>query len=82
MDQKDMIAQLKKNPRLAQELLNTPDAQRLMRMLQGKDGGQALERAASQAVGGDTAQMAQMLKDIMSTPGGAQLIRRIAQSLK
>lgn len=82
MDQKDMIEQLKKNPRLTQELLNTPDAQKLMRMLQGKDGGQALERAASQAAGGNTARMAQMLKDIMSTPGGAQLIRRIAQSLR
>ena len=82
MDQKEMIERLKKNPAAAQALLNSPDAQALMRMLQGKDGGQALDRAASQAAGGNTAQMTQMLKNIMSTPGGAQLIRRIAQSLQ
>ena len=82
MDQKEIIERLKKNPALAQALLNSPDAQALMRMLQGQDGGQALDRAASQAAGGNTAQMTQMLKNIMSTPGGAQLIKRLAKSLQ
>lgn len=82
MDQKEMIERLKKNPAAAQALLNSPDAQALMRLLQGQDGGQSLDRAASQAAGGNTAQMTQMLKNVMSTPGGAQLIKRIAQSLQ
>lgn len=82
MDQKEIIERLKKNPAAAQALLNSPDAQALMRMLQGQDGGQALDRAASQAAGGNTAQMTQMLKNIMSTPGGAQLIKRLAKSLQ
>ncbi len=82
MDQKEIIDRLKKDPAAAQALLNSPDAQALMRILQGKDGGQTLDRAASQAAGGNTAQIAQMLKNVMSTPGGAQLIKRIAQSLQ
>ena len=82
MDQKEIIERLKKNPAAAQALLNSADAQALMRMLQGQDGGQALDRAASQAAGGNTAQMTQMLKNIMSTPGGAQLIKRLAKSLQ
>ncbi len=82
MDQRDMIERLKRDPAALQALMNSPDAQALMRMLQGGDGGQALNRAASQAAGGNTAQMTQMLKNIMSTPGGAQLIRRITKSLQ
>ena len=82
MDQKEMIERLKRNPAAVQALLNSPDGQTLMRMLQGHNSGQALDRAAAQASGGNAAQMTQMLKNIMSTPGGAQLIRRIAQSLQ
>ena len=82
MDQKEMIERLKRNPAAVQSLLSSPDGQALMRMLQSKDGGQALDRAASQAASGNVAQMSQMLKNVMSTPGGAQLIKRIAQSLQ
>ncbi len=82
MDQKEMIERLKKNPQAIQALINSPDGQTLMRMLQGKDGGQTLNRASSQAAAGNTAQMMQMIKGIMSTPGGAELIRRIGQNLQ
>ena len=82
MDQKEMIERLKRNPAAVQALLNSADGQALMRMLQGQDSGRSLDRAAAQASGGNTAQMTQMLKNVMSTPGGAQLIKRIAQSLQ
>lgn len=82
MDQKEMIERLKKNPQAIRALINSPDGQTLMRMLQGKDGGQTLNRASSQAAAGNTAQMMQMIKGIMSTPGGAELIRRIGQNLQ
>ena len=82
MDQKEMIERLKKNPQAIQALIISPDGQALMRLLQGKDGGQALNRASSQAAAGNTAQMMQMIKSIMSTPGGAELIRRIGQNLQ
>lgn len=82
MDQKEMIERLKKNPQAIQALINSPDGQALMRMLQGKDGGQTLNRASSKAAAGDTAQMLQMIKGIMSTPDGAELIRRIGQNLQ
>ena len=82
MDQREMIEQLKRNPQAVQSLLHSPDGQALMRALQGQDGGRALDQATSQAAGGNTAQITQMLKHVMSTPGGAQLIRRIAQNLQ
>ena len=82
MEQKEMIERLKNNPQAVQSLLNSPDGQALMRMLQGHDGGQSLDRAADSAAQGNTAQMTQMLKNVMSTPGGAQLIKRIAKSLQ
>jgi len=82
MGQKEMIDRLKRNPQAIQSLMNSPDGQALMRLLQGQDGGQALNRASSQAAAGNTAQMMQMLKGIMSTPGGAELIRRIGQNLQ
>ena len=82
MDQKEMIDRLKRDPAALQGIINSPDAQALMRMLQGKDGGQTLDQAAAQASAGNTAQMTQMLKHIMSTPGGAQLIKRIAKSMQ
>lgn len=82
MDQKEMIERLKRNPQAIQSLMNSPDGQALMRLLQGQDGGKTLSRASSQAAAGNTAQMMQMLKGIMSTPGGAELIRRIGQNLQ
>ena len=82
MDQKEMMERLKQNPQAIEALMKSPDGQALMRLLQGGDGGQALNRASSQAAAGNTAQITQMLKGIMSTPGGAELIRRIGQSLQ
>lgn len=82
MDQKDIVERLKSNPAALQSLMNSPDGQALMRMLQGNDGGQRLQQAGQQAAAGNTAQMMQMLKNVLSTPGGADLLRRIGQSLQ
>ena len=82
MDQKEMIERLKSNPAALQALMNSPDGQALMRMLQGNDGGQRLEQASHQAVAGNTAQMMQMLKGVLSTPGGADLLRRLGPNLQ
>jgi len=82
LDQKRMIERLKENPAALQAIARSPDGQALMRLLQGRDGGQRLQQAASQAAAGSTAQLLQMLQSIMATPGGAELIRRIGQDLQ
>ena len=82
MDQADMIRQLKQNPAALQGVMQSQDGQRLMQLLNGTDGGAGLNRAAAQAAGGNTADMVQMLKKVMSSPEGAALVQRIGQSLQ
>ena len=82
MDQADMIQRLKQNPAALQSIMQSQDGQRLMQMLSDADGGAGLQRAATQASGGNTADMVQMLKKVMNSPEGAALIRRIGQNLQ
>lgn len=82
MDQAEMIRKLKQNPAALQGVMQSRDGQMLMQMLAGSDGGAGLNRAAAQAAGGNTADMVQMLKKVMSSPDGAALIQRIGQSLQ
>lgn len=82
MDQAEMIRKLKQNPAALQSVMQSRDGQQLMQMLAGSDGGAGLNRAAAQAAGGNTADMVQMLKKVMSSPDGAALIQRIGQSLQ
>lgn len=77
-----MIQRLKQNPAALQSIMQSQDGQRLMQMLSGADGGASLSRAATQAAGGNTADMVQMLKKVMSSPDGAALVQRIGQSLQ
>ena len=56
--------------------------QRLLQLLSGSDGGQTLQQAAQQAESGSTAQLAQLLRRVMSTPDGAALAGRIMQQLQ
>ena len=82
MDQTDMIRRLKQNPAALQGVMQSQDGQKLMQMLSGADGGESLNRAATQAAGGNTGDMVQMLKNVMSSPEGAALVQRIGQSLQ
>lgn len=82
MNQKELANRLRQNPDALQSVLQSPDGQRLLQLLSGDDGGQALRQAAQQAEAGSTAQMMQLLRRIMSTPDGAALAGRIAQQLQ
>lgn len=85
MDQKELIDRLRRDPTAVQSLMTSADGQRLMQLLSGGDGGRTLQQAAGEAAAGNTlqmAQMAQMLKSVMSTPEGAALLRRIRDSLQ
>ncbi len=70
MDQKELIDRLRRDPDAVQSLMTSADGQRLMQLLSGGDGGRTLQQAAGEAAAGNTLQMAQMLKSVMSTPEG------------
>lgn len=74
MDQKELIDRLRRDPKAVQSLMTSADGQRLMQLLSGGDGGRTLQQAAGEAAAGNTLQMAQMLKSVMSTPEGTALL--------
>lgn len=77
-----MMEKLQKNPAAIQQLMHSQDGQALMRMLNGADGGASLQKAVMQAAGGNTAQITQMLQQVMQSPEGAALVSRINQTLQ
>lgn len=79
---KELANRLRQNPDALQSVLRSPDGQRLLQLLSGSDGGQALQQAAQQAESGSTAQLVQLLRRVMSTPDGAALAGRIMQQLQ
>ena len=82
MELQELAERLRRDPAAVQAVMESPDGKALQRALQGRDGGAGLERAAAQAAGGNTAQMAQLLKNVLATPEGAKLLRRIARQLQ
>ena len=55
-----LIDKFKRNPAIAQSLLQSGDGQRLMQMLTSQDGGAALNHAAQNAAAGNTKELAAM----------------------
>ncbi|WP_443662965.1 hypothetical protein [Dysosmobacter sp.] len=84
MDEKmaRMAQQLKNNPALLGQLMQSQDGQALMRMLSDGSRGASLQQAAQSAANGDTAALAAMMQQIMSSPGGAALVEHIRKTVK
>ena len=82
MEQAELMEKLRQNPAALQRVMHSQDGQQLMRMLSGADGGSSLNRAAMQAAGGNTAEITKMIQNVMQSPEGAELIRRISESLQ
>ena len=82
MEQSELMEKLRQNPAALQRVMRAQDGQQLMRMLSGADGGSSLNRAAMQAAGGNTAEITKMIQNVMQSPEGAELIRRISESLQ
>lgn len=82
MEQSELMEKLRQNPAALQRVMRSQDGQQLMRMLSGADGGSSLNRAAMQAAGGNTAEITKMIQNVMQSPEGAELIRRISESLQ
>ncbi len=76
------IERLKQNKQLAEQIMNSGDGHRLMELLAGGDGGAALHRAAQSAAKGDTQELSQMLRGLMQTPDGAQIMGRLSDTAK
>ena len=72
-----LIDKFKRNPAIAQSLLQSGDWQRLMQMLTSQDGGAALNHAA-----GNTKELATMLSNLMKSPEGMAIMNRINDSAK
>ena len=84
MDEKTarLTEQLKNNPALLSNLMQSRDGRMLMQMLTQEDQGTALQQAIQAAVRGNTAQMSEMIQRIMRSPDGAALVNRIQQTLQ
>ena len=83
MDQNtaQLIEKFRRNPAMAQSLLQSGDGQKLMQMLTRQDGGAALNRAAQSAAMGNTRELAAMLSSLMQSPEGMAVMNRINGSL-
>ena len=77
-----IIEKFRKNPAMAQAVLQSGDGQQLMQLLTARDGGAALQQAAQQAEKGDTKALTQLLSGLMQSPEGAKLMQRLNDTAK
>lgn len=77
---KRTIEALQANPAAAQALFQSQDGRRLMEMLTQADQGAALQRAAQNASRGNINEMVQMIRQVMTSPEGAALAKRISDA--
>ena len=83
MDDMNRLAEeLRQDPASLRSLMQSRDGQALIRLLTQKDQGAGLQQAVQSAMKGDTAKMAEMVREIMQSPGGAQLVERISQATR
>lgn len=84
MDEKtaQLAQQLKNNPSMIRTLMQSRDGQLLMQMLTRADNGKALQQATMSATRGDASGMANLVQQVMRSPEGADLIRRIQSALE
>ena len=76
MELQEQIRKIQQNKALVQQLMQSPDGQKLLSMLT-QDGGAQLQNAAYAASKGNTADMVRMLAQIMKSEEGAKLVRNI-----
>lgn len=83
MDQaQDLMQTLRNHQPALRGLLASRDGQALLRQLTQQDGGASLQRAAQSAAKGDAAELTAMINRLMSSPEGAELVRRLNDSMQ
>ena len=75
----DPTAALEHNRALLEQVIHSPDAQRLMELLNRNAGGN-LKTAAATAALGDTKDLLSMVRQVMADPEGAKLVERLNQT--
>lgn len=75
------LQQLLNNKKAIAALAKSPDAQTLARMLSQSKDAASLQQAAQSAARGDTQQLQQVIRSITESPGGAELLRRLDQTM-
>jgi len=73
-------ASLMKDPGRLEKLRDAPETQRIFSMLSKSTGD--LESAAQRAAKGDSAQLADAIRQLMRDPEGAKLIQKMKDSLQ
>ena len=76
MELQEQIKKIQQNKARVQQLMTSPDGQRLLAMLT-KDGGGQLNQAAAAAAKGNTADIVHMLAKVMQSEEGAKLVHKI-----
>ena len=72
----DPTAALEHNRALLEQVVRSPDAQRLMELLNRNAGGR-LKTAAASAALGDAKDLLAMVRQVMTDPEGAKLVERL-----
>ena len=78
---KRLSQQLQKDPAALRAIMTSQDGQQLLLRLTENDQGAGLRQAVQSAVQGDTAAMTQMVRQVLESPGGAELVQRIQRSI-
>ena len=81
MDMKQMAAQLHTDPDTMERMAQSPDGQALMALMQQQNGAQ-LQRAMEQGEGASTAEMASLLKTVLSSGEGRALLQRLSRQFQ
>ena len=81
MDLKQVAAQLHSDPDAVQHMAQSPDGQALLTLIQQQNGAQ-LQKVMAQGEGGSAAEMARLLKTVLSSSEGRELLQRLSQQLQ
>lgn len=76
-----LAQQMKNNPATIRNLMQSRDGQLLMQMLTRHDNGKALQQAIYTATRGDATDMTNLVQQMMRSPEGADLVRRIQSKM-
>ena len=76
-----VAAQLPSAPDAVQRMAKSPDGQALMALIQQQNGAQ-LQKVMAQGEGGSAADMAGLLKTVLSSSEGRELLQRLSQQLQ
>ena len=81
MDLKQVAAQLHSDPDTVQRISQSADGQALMALIQQQNGTQ-LQKVKEQGEAGSAVEMAGLLKTVLSSSEGRELLQRLSQQLQ